>query len=218
MLKTWPQLSKCLCVWVCARHCIMNFLLFHLNLTTWSARSSEHVCTCAHGCMYACMHSHMHIPRVRMIKLRMMIEVTPLWGDSPCPGSKDKPQQDGRMGKFTFRIKLHSHQNHSKMILRMVIFNSANPCNFVLSGSGVNYCCDLMISIKRCLVCISPIFFLRLNIFFMLPCLLPGDEKGISFAGRSWGLVAWWMWSYGRVAAWNTLSSAFFFRHSLAGQ
>ena len=114
MLKTWPQLSKCLCVWVCARHCIMNFLLFHLNLTTWSARSSEHVCTCAHGCMYACMHSHMHIPRVRMIKLRMMIEVTPLWGDSPCPGSKDKPQQDGRMGKFMFRIKPHANQRHSE--------------------------------------------------------------------------------------------------------
>ena len=127
MLKTWPQLSKCLCVWVCARHCIMNFLLFHLNLTTWSARSSEHVCTCAHGCMYACMHSHMHIPRVRMIKLRMMIEVTPLWGDSPCPGSKDKPQQDGRMGKFIFWIKPHSRQRRSK--------GSNKPCAYQDPGN-----------------------------------------------------------------------------------
>ena len=122
MFKTWAQLSRSLCVWVCAGHSVMNFLLFHLNLTSWSAGSSEHVCTCAHGCMYACMISHVHIARVRMIKLRMMSEVTPLWGDSPCPRSMDKPQQDGRMSKFIFWIKPHSHQRRSK--------GSNKPCAY----------------------------------------------------------------------------------------
>ena len=29
---------------------------------------------------------------------------------SPCPRAKEKPQQDGRRGKITFRIKPHTHQ------------------------------------------------------------------------------------------------------------
>ena len=30
--------------------------------------------------------------------------------DTPCPRAKEKPQQDGRRGEITFRIKPHSHQ------------------------------------------------------------------------------------------------------------
>ena len=30
----------------------------------------------------------------------------------PCPRAKEKPQQDGRRGKITFRIKPHTHQRH----------------------------------------------------------------------------------------------------------
>ena len=37
-----------------------------------------------------------------------------LWGDTSCPGAKEKPQQDGRRGEFAFRIKPHSHQRHSR--------------------------------------------------------------------------------------------------------
>ena len=41
--------------------------------------------------------------------------------DTPCPGTKEKPQQDGRRGKITFRIKLQptrnaqrAHQEHTR--------------------------------------------------------------------------------------------------------
>ena len=34
--------------------------------------------------------------------------------DTPRPTAKEKPQQDGRRGKFAFRIKPHSHQRHSQ--------------------------------------------------------------------------------------------------------
>ena len=37
-----------------------------------------------------------------------------LWGDIPCPEAKEKPQQDGRRGKFTFRIKPHTCQRRSE--------------------------------------------------------------------------------------------------------
>ena len=36
------------------------------------------------------------------------------WGDTPHPRSKEKPRQDDRRGKFTFRIRLHSHQRYSE--------------------------------------------------------------------------------------------------------
>ena len=36
------------------------------------------------------------------------------WGDTLCPRAKEEPQQDGRRGKFTFRIKPHSHQRCSE--------------------------------------------------------------------------------------------------------
>ena len=35
------------------------------------------------------------------------------WGDTPCPRS-EKPQQDGRRGKFALRIKPHSLQRCSE--------------------------------------------------------------------------------------------------------
>ena len=35
-------------------------------------------------------------------------------GETPHPRAKEKPQQDSRRGKFTFRIKPHSHQRRSK--------------------------------------------------------------------------------------------------------
>ena len=34
--------------------------------------------------------------------------------DTPCPKAKEKPQQDGRRDKITFRIKPHTHQRHSE--------------------------------------------------------------------------------------------------------
>ena len=34
--------------------------------------------------------------------------------DTPCPRAKEKPQQDGRKGEITFRIKYHTHQRHSE--------------------------------------------------------------------------------------------------------
>ena len=34
--------------------------------------------------------------------------------DTAHSRAKEKPQQDGRRGKFTFRIKPHSHQRHSE--------------------------------------------------------------------------------------------------------
>ena len=37
-----------------------------------------------------------------------------LWGDSPHPRAKEKPQQDCRKGKITFRIKPHTCQRHSE--------------------------------------------------------------------------------------------------------
>ena len=37
-----------------------------------------------------------------------------LWGDTPCPRAKEKPQKDSRRGKFTFRIKPHSCQRCSE--------------------------------------------------------------------------------------------------------
>ena len=37
-----------------------------------------------------------------------------LWGDIPCPRAKEKPQQDGRRGKITFRIKPYIHQRCSE--------------------------------------------------------------------------------------------------------
>ena len=37
-----------------------------------------------------------------------------LWGDSPCPRVKGKPQQDGRRGNIMFRIKPHIHQRRSE--------------------------------------------------------------------------------------------------------
>ena len=30
--------------------------------------------------------------------------------DTPCPGAKEKPEQDGRMGEIAFRIKPHTCQ------------------------------------------------------------------------------------------------------------
>ena len=36
------------------------------------------------------------------------------WGDIPRPRAKQKPQQDGRRGKFMFRIKPHSRQRCSE--------------------------------------------------------------------------------------------------------
>jgi len=32
----------------------------------------------------------------------------------PCPRAKEKPQKDGRKGKFMFRNKSHSSQRHSE--------------------------------------------------------------------------------------------------------
>lgn len=37
----------------------------------------------------------------------------------------------------------------AKMNPRTVIFDSANPCNFIVSGVAINNCCDPMIPIKR---------------------------------------------------------------------
>ena len=37
-----------------------------------------------------------------------------LWGDTPCPRAKGKPQQDSRRGKITFRIKPQTHQRCSE--------------------------------------------------------------------------------------------------------
>ena len=37
-----------------------------------------------------------------------------LWGDTPCPMTKKKPQQDGRRGKIVFRIKPHTRQRCSE--------------------------------------------------------------------------------------------------------
>ena len=37
-----------------------------------------------------------------------------LWGDTSHPRAKEKPQQDGRRGKITFRIKPCSHQRRSE--------------------------------------------------------------------------------------------------------
>ena len=37
-----------------------------------------------------------------------------LWGDPPSPRAKENPQQDGRRGEFTFRIKPHSRQRCSE--------------------------------------------------------------------------------------------------------
>ena len=34
--------------------------------------------------------------------------------DTPLPKAKEKPQQDSRRGKITFRIKPHTHQRHSE--------------------------------------------------------------------------------------------------------
>ena len=94
------------CVFVYASHCVTNFLIFQLNLTTWSEGSSVNACVYARVCMNACMHTHMHIPIVRMIKLRFNEWGDPLWGDTPCPRSKEKPQQDGRRGKFMSQTPL----------------------------------------------------------------------------------------------------------------
>ena len=32
--------------------------------------------------------------------------------DIPCPRANEKPQQDGRRGKITYKIKPHTHQRH----------------------------------------------------------------------------------------------------------
>ena len=37
-----------------------------------------------------------------------------LLGDTPCPRAKGKPQQDGRRGEITFRIKPRTCQRHSE--------------------------------------------------------------------------------------------------------
>ena len=34
--------------------------------------------------------------------------------DTSCPGTKNKPQKDGRRGKITFRVKTHILQRHSE--------------------------------------------------------------------------------------------------------
>ena len=58
---------------------------------------------------------------VRTPKLQLTAE-QPLTGecwipprkDTPCPRAKEKPQQDGRRGKITFRIKPHMLQRRSE--------------------------------------------------------------------------------------------------------
>jgi len=58
---------------------------------------------------------------VRTPKLQLAAE-QPLTGecwitpgkDIPCPRAKEKPQQDGRRGKITFRIKPYTHQRCSE--------------------------------------------------------------------------------------------------------
>ena len=35
-----------------------------------------------------------------------------LWGNTPCSRAKKKPQNEGRRGEFSFRIKRHSCQRH----------------------------------------------------------------------------------------------------------
>ena len=37
-----------------------------------------------------------------------------LWEDTSHTRAKEKPQQDGKRGKITFRIKPHTHQKHSE--------------------------------------------------------------------------------------------------------
>ena len=37
-----------------------------------------------------------------------------LWGNTPRPRPKEKPQQDGRRGEITFRIKPHTRQKGSE--------------------------------------------------------------------------------------------------------
>ena len=37
-----------------------------------------------------------------------------LWGDTPRPRAKEKPQQDGRRSKITFRLKPHTFQRCSE--------------------------------------------------------------------------------------------------------
>ena len=47
--------------------------------------------------------------------------------DIPCPGAKEKPQQDGNKDEITFRIKPHTCQRHSE--------DSNKPCVQILKPS-----------------------------------------------------------------------------------
>ena len=51
-----------------------------------------------------------------------------LYGHTPRPRAKDELQQDGRRGKFTLRIKPHSHQKHLE--------GSSKPCVHQDTGTG----------------------------------------------------------------------------------
>ena len=57
-------------------------------------------------------------PRDPMTEPELCLGVS--WGDTLCPKAKEKPQQDGRRGEFTFRIKPHTCQRLSE--------SSNKPC------------------------------------------------------------------------------------------
>ena len=58
--------------------------------------------------------------------------IPPKKKDTPCPRAKEKPQQDGRRGKITFRIKPHNHQRSSEC---------AKPCAHQESSQGLSQTC-----------------------------------------------------------------------------
>ena len=59
-----------------------------------------------------CLSSPMRIPKLQLTAEQPWTGECwiPPKQNAPCPGSKEKPQQDSRRGKTAFRIKPHSYQ------------------------------------------------------------------------------------------------------------
>ena len=53
-------------------------------------------------------------PTFSLIDRRMLDPTKKKKKDTPCLRAKEKPQQGGRRGEITFRIKPHTHQRHSE--------------------------------------------------------------------------------------------------------